>query len=317
MELLKQKRVQDQLKIEKYRQLTDTVLGLKDKREFTIESLKLTTNLLELNPEFNAVWNYRRDIIVDLREKLEPKFWEDELMFVMAQLKRFPKVYWIWNHRLWTLQNYPGASVKIWGRELVIVNKLLDADARNYHGWHYRRIVVSHMQKMTGNDMNKEELEYATTMIKSNISNFSAWHQRVQLIQKMLEKNEIEDKTLFIEKEIDFVTNAMFTDAEDQAVWFYIKWFIRSDLVLKVLTKERYLEMLKTFWENITMINEDELEFSGKENTWCLKLLLVIQQIQKSEGIDIEDHTKIYLEKLLTVDPLRKNRYKHLLKLEC
>ncbi len=65
------------------------------------------------------------------------------------------------------------------------------------------------------------------------------------------------------------------------------------------------------------MINEDELEFSGKENTWCLKLLLVIQQIQKSEGIDIEDHTKIYLEKLLTVDPLRKNRYKHLLKLEC
>lgn len=45
--------------------MTDTVLGLKDKREFTIESLKLTTNLLELNPEFNAVWNYRRDIIVD------------------------------------------------------------------------------------------------------------------------------------------------------------------------------------------------------------------------------------------------------------
>lgn len=301
------------MKIKKYRQLTSEILDLRDSRQLTTESLKLTTSLLDLNPEFNAVWNFRRDIITELYKTLDISFWEGELNFVMAQLKLFPKVYWIWNHRLWVLQNYPSVNAKIWAREFAIVNKLLEADARNYHGWHYRRIVVSNLQKMTGDDMNNKELDYATEKIKENISNFSAWHQRAQLIQDMLNKDEIEDKPAFIDQEIEFVTNAMFTDAEDQAVWFYIKWLVRSDLVSKTLSKERYLEVLKTFWENITMINEDELEFSGKENVWCLKLLIVLQQTQKELGVDINDNIEVYLKKLIEFDSLRKNRYLYLL----
>ncbi|KAL3235158.1 Geranylgeranyl transferase type-2 subunit alpha [Nakaseomyces bracarensis] len=312
-ELLRQKRVQDELKIKKYRQLTEEVLDIRDSNRLTLESLKVTTKVLDLNPEFNAVWNIRRDIIKALYDDLDAEFWEDELKFVMAQLKLFPKVYWIWNHRLWVLQNYPNANTKIWSRELAIVNKLLEADARNYHGWHYRRIVTSNLQRITGSDMNNEELGYATEKIKENISNFSAWHQRAQLIQDMLHKDEIENKAAFIDHEIEFVTNAMFTDAEDQAVWFYIKWLVRSDLVSKTLTKERYLEVLKSFWENITLINEDELEFSGKENVWCLKLLIVLQETQKELGVEIVDNIELYLNKLLEFDPLRKNRYLYLL----
>lgn len=66
-----------------------------------------------------------------------------ELDMTMAALKGHPKVYWIWNHRNWCLGNVPpgpGAAGQAdaqgwrqanWDRELYVVEKMLDADARN------------------------------------------------------------------------------------------------------------------------------------------------------------------------------------------
>lgn len=64
-------------------------------------------------------------------------------MMTMAALKSHPKVYWIWNHRRWCLENIPsgpgeegeetadGWKKSAWDHELFVVEKLLDADARN------------------------------------------------------------------------------------------------------------------------------------------------------------------------------------------
>jgi hypothetical protein len=58
-------------------------------------------------------------------------------------LKAHPKIYWIWNHRRWCLEHVPerptgdvGVELdawrkKNWDRELVVVERMLDADARN------------------------------------------------------------------------------------------------------------------------------------------------------------------------------------------
>jgi geranylgeranyl transferase type-2 subunit alpha len=65
-----------------------------------------------------------------------------ELSMTTAALKAHPKVYWIWNHRRWCLENVPegpgqdGADLHgwrkaNWDRELYVVEKMLDADARN------------------------------------------------------------------------------------------------------------------------------------------------------------------------------------------
>jgi geranylgeranyl transferase type-2 subunit alpha len=60
-----------------------------------------------------------------------------------AVLKQHPKVYWIWNHRHWCLAQVPpgpgadgtpdaqGWRQKNWERELFVVERMLDADARN------------------------------------------------------------------------------------------------------------------------------------------------------------------------------------------
>ena len=66
----------------------------------------------------------------------------NELSMTMAALRQHPKVYWIWNHRRWCLENVPDGPVvdgkpslqwrkANWQRELAVVEKMLDADARN------------------------------------------------------------------------------------------------------------------------------------------------------------------------------------------
>lgn len=64
----------------------------------------------------------------------------EELAFTMSALKVHPKVYWIWNHRRWCLENIPNAPDEedrqawknaSWEKELTVVEKLLDADPRN------------------------------------------------------------------------------------------------------------------------------------------------------------------------------------------
>lgn len=61
-----------------------------------------------------------------------------DLVMTTGALKAHPKVYWIWNHRRWCLQNVPagpgeddGWKKANWDRELFVVERMLDADARN------------------------------------------------------------------------------------------------------------------------------------------------------------------------------------------
>jgi hypothetical protein len=62
-----------------------------------------------------------------------------DLALTMTALRQYPKVYWIWNHRRWCLQNVPdgpdedhdGWRKANWAKELYVVEKMLEADARN------------------------------------------------------------------------------------------------------------------------------------------------------------------------------------------
>jgi len=61
----------------------------------------------------------------------------------MSALKAHPKVYWIWNHRRWCLENLPNGpgqegdanflawKQSSWDKELGLVELMLSADPRN------------------------------------------------------------------------------------------------------------------------------------------------------------------------------------------
>lgn len=56
------------------------------------------------------------------------KIYTGELEFVQENLKLNPKSYWMWNHRRWCLESM---SQPRWDRELAMVGKFLEMDARN------------------------------------------------------------------------------------------------------------------------------------------------------------------------------------------
>ena len=117
---------------------------------------------------------------------------------------KFPKCYWLWNYRVWLLQEAnkrlePNIARELWNRELILVGKMLVKDSRNFHGWGYRRKVVSELEspKLNGRSMVESEFEYTTKMIHGDkgLSNFSAWHRRSKLIPRLLDERRVDDAT--------------------------------------------------------------------------------------------------------------------------
>lgn len=123
-----------------------------------------------------------------------------DLDFIFPLMVEYPKCYWIWNYRLWLL-NQANERLEVdvarefWTRELVLVSKMLIKDSRNFHGWGYRRGVVAQLEssKLHGKSMVESEFEYTTKMVKSQLSNFSAWHYRSKLIPKLLTERGASD----------------------------------------------------------------------------------------------------------------------------
>lgn len=142
-----------------------------------------------------------------------------ELQFTVPLLKGHPKCYWIWNYRMWTLEQatklLPTRRARlIWQEELGMVSKMLSRDRRNFHAWHYRRYVVSQLESPTlnGQSMTESEFEYTTKMINNDLSNFSAWHNRSQLIPRLLQERNASAtaRKAFLEngKSVTFLTTA-------------------------------------------------------------------------------------------------------------
>lgn len=113
-------------------------------------------------------------------------------------LEANPKSYSAWYQRAWSLQQHPEPNFK---EELAFCEKsLLDFDCRNFHCWDYRRDVA----KMAGLD-EQEEMEFSDRLLKKNPSNYSAWHYRgslMQRIQKAKDPSRVLDDQ-FVTKELE------------------------------------------------------------------------------------------------------------------
>ncbi|KAI3652160.1 hypothetical protein MP228_003463 [Amoeboaphelidium protococcarum] len=165
------------------------------------------------------------------------------LKFNLMCMKMNPKSYWSWNFRQWLFNQFYKVVVvddQIIKEEVVLINRLLDADDRNFHGWDYRRwfmstfinnggdiddsvpvqneslrVVVNSAIDTYNAQLRDAEMEFCLTKIKANFSNYSAWHYRSKM-----------QSTPFVDLEL--VQNALFTSPDDQAAWFYHDWIIGS-----------------------------------------------------------------------------------------
>lgn len=380
-------------KLQSYLDIERTFFTYKRESRKDLTALHHTTTLLTLNPELYTVWNYRREILLHIfgaavetaskdkgkdvfaslrtdvsasgdsedsdeeerRRIRNSELLEDDLTLTEHALRANPKVYWIWNHRMWCLTQYPPPSAStsraedmqwVWNRELKLVEKMLDYDPRNFHGWNCRRAIVHHLalsilpdhvvstqpsfpavlshpdiaSSDTASSPKKEllalaetELAYALRKIESNFSNFSAWHQRTKLLPHLWTAQQLTQPQidLRIDTELELVKQAMYTDPSDQSVWFYHRWLI--DQVTEGKQEETSKRKVKVLEEEVATIEElFELE---PESKWCAislahlhTLLAEVKGAEEGSG-----KAKELLEKLIELDPDREARYKDLL----
>ncbi|KAJ7684689.1 rab-protein geranylgeranyltransferase [Mycena polygramma] len=311
------KKLREQSKIKDYLALTEDVLSKKASNDWSRDAFNLTTRVLRINPEFYTVWNYRRNILLQgLFPESSPKeindLLTDDLSMTTAALKMHPKVYWIWNHRRWCLENVPdgpdtgtegdidGWRKTNWERELFVVDKMLDADSRNFHAWSYRRYVLVNMPVAR---TETAELAYTTRKIESNFSNFSAWHQRSKILTSLWTSGKL-DYSKSKEEEFELVRNAMYTDPNDQSVWIYHRWLMGAGEDRDVLERE------------IAIIQE--LLDEQSDSKWCMESLVYYKRLllkNHSSSLDaarVTDDCRRLLSDLRLLDPARQRRYEEI-----
>ncbi|RUP47789.1 hypothetical protein BC936DRAFT_145327 [Jimgerdemannia flammicorona] len=183
----------------------------KTEKQYDGAALNITTRILHQNPDFYTVWNFRRlilreGVLKDARisyvrsaDAIQVSL-KSELDFFMQIITINPKSYWMWNHRRWCLETIPKPA---WERELALVDKMLDMDARNFHGWNYRRYVISQLARdpgmtdtqalRTSPALARSEFEFTTRKVTQNFSNYSAWHNRSKLLPIVVDEIEGEE----------------------------------------------------------------------------------------------------------------------------
>lgn len=345
-----QNRQKELEQIEKYNSLVAQVNTKIAEKQYTADALALVTKLLAQNPEYYTVWNHRRLILEHtFKECLASPPTETEglssgqeavldhitndLQFLIPLLMKFPKCYWIWNHRTWLLQQstelLPASYARrFWQEELGLVGKMLSRDSRNFHGWDYRRHVVRNLEQLPTEDgkdtsMVEPEFDYTTKMIKTNLSNFSAWHNRSKLIPRLLEERNADEETRrkFMKAELELIQKALYTDPYDQSLWFYHAFLMstldrnspQSACIILDLDGDTQLEYFEEELESI----KDMLE-GAEDCKWIYQALLdtasaLVTAKQKDDSGLAREMTE-WLSELRKLDPLRSGRWDDLSK---
>lgn len=208
--------------------LQQTLLAKFSSPEIALSSNSASTRT---HPEVDEVDQDPKEAARSLRAAYDSKatlHLKEELTFLLPLLSSFPKCYWIWNHRQWTLQRateiLPDDKADIfWQEELGLVGLMLRRDVRNFHGWMYRRSVISSIesprQKNVSSDgvenssprntsLVEQEFAYTTKMVQGigGMSNYSAWHNRSKLIPRLLSERKCGRQ-----ERMDFLEDGLFS----------------------------------------------------------------------------------------------------------
>ena len=158
-------------------------------------------------------------------------------------------------------------------------------------------------------------------MIKTNLSNFSAWHNRLQLIPRLLSERHADSKARrrFLDDEFDLIVPALYTDPYDQSLWFYHDYLMTtlapstpsSSTIVQDLTDQERLHYFETQLDTL----KDILDVFGDCKYLFQSLLTYAAQYQKlqpdTDRVTASDMTS-WLEELEKLDPLRRGRWQDL-----
>uniref|UniRef100_A0A3B0N240 Geranylgeranyl transferase type-2 subunit alpha n=1 Tax=Theileria annulata TaxID=5874 RepID=A0A3B0N240_THEAN len=213
-----------------------------DKKMFDLSSI-----IIEFMPEFTPAWNYRKKFIQKNESNDQNKLLEslkNERTLTYTSLKKSPKSYSVWHHRLWSITSLFNLEdpniLDLLLEEVKLCFKLFTFDARNFHCWNYFNFVKHYLNllKPESIDWRKMASEQILNLINDNFSNYSAWFQRTNL---PYHKQTLTD-------DLELLKQAIYTDPEDRSIWHYHDWLLfKRNTLPTYLCYVNYMEESKTF----------------------------------------------------------------------
>lgn len=238
-------------------------------------------------PDCNTLWNLRKNIILELIKNKNQdemyKFIQNEILQISGIMKKNPKSYALWYHRIWNLRhaaeiekikNLQTIEESILFQEIGLCDKFLSLDDRNFHCWNYRFTIFKMILEFFPDKFLcflDKELQFTINMIKKNFSNFSSWHYRSKLIPIYFEKKQIDwnspEALNFFKTDLEYITNAIYTDPKDQSPWNYHLWIINNltPMYIEKYDYDKEKNILQIFLSDIIKVNE-VIELNGLES---------------------------------------------------
>lgn len=202
----------------------------------------------------------------------------------------------------------------------------------------------------------KQEWEFTTTKIYENFSNFSAFHYRSKLLPLMIQMmqssstNTVDTSSIptdscddrndqmtfqMIKDEFDLITNAIYTEPDDQTAWWYQVFLFHYLTNHVLIRKNANLETLLTKYNeqivepHLQQVRELKNETNSSSKWVLIGLLQGLQYLKKChfvqrlrsvtavDHVDFDDmrhERRMILQTLIQIDPDRKERYKYKLR---
>ncbi|KAI1117169.1 prenyltransferase alpha subunit [Nemania sp. NC0429] len=254
--------------------------------EHTPRCLRLTENIIDVNPAHYTVWLYRFEIVkalaIPMRVELE---WLDEVSADHS------KNYQVWHYRQQlidlhhpTIQSDQQAITELAHNEHEFIMRMLSQDSKNYHVWSYRQYIV----RKLGQWDSSEELTSIGDLLDSDLRNNSAWSHRFFLLFNRPGSSTPDCPTTepdpkvpadLIDREISFAQQKIERAPQNQSPWNYL----RGVLVKGGRPLGTVRAFAETFVENLGQGEEKEVVRSSHALDLLADLYKEAEEKEKAE----------------------------------
>lgn len=145
-------------------------------------------------------------------------------------------------------------------------------------------------------------MDYTTTKIEENFSNYSSYHQRSLLLKKLYGTTK-DAFAKALRDELEFLHPAFYISPDDQSPWFYYDWLISS--LKEVEPVEAFREVVEV---EVELLRELMADAPGCK--WVVLGVVRLLLSRKNPG-DKDEIAKL-LGTLSEIDPIHASYYNHL-----